>query len=76
MTGNRHRLGEVFDTHLAAEFQSREIEATMGTMGEAPHLLPTMTGGHGLDGVRQFYDTCFIGNGKPTQTRRKQSTPH
>jgi len=26
--------------------------------------------------VRQFYDTCFIGNGKPTQTRRKQSTPH
>jgi carboxymethylenebutenolidase len=53
----------VFDAHTAAEFQSRDIEATMATMGKAPHVthVPTMTGGNGLDAVRQFYDTWFIG---------------
>jgi carboxymethylenebutenolidase len=63
MTGNHKRLGEVFDTHMAAEFKTRDIEATMATMGDAPHVthVPTMTGGHGRDGVRQFYDTWFIG---------------
>jgi len=63
MTGDHKRLGEVFDTHMAAEFKTRDIDATMATMGEAPHVthVPTMTGGHGRDGVRQFYDTWFIG---------------
>jgi hypothetical protein len=63
MTGDRNRLGELFDTHMAAEFQSRVIEATMATMGGSPHVthVPTMTGGNGRDGVRHFYDTWFIG---------------
>ena len=35
----------------------------MATMGGWPHVthVPTMTGGHGLDGVRAFYETWFIG---------------
>jgi len=63
MTGDRKSLGAVFDAHTAAEFQTLDIEATMATMGEAPHVthVPTMTGGHGPDGVRAFYDTWFIG---------------
>jgi carboxymethylenebutenolidase len=63
MTGEGKRLGEVFDAHVAAEFQTRDIEATMATMGEAPHVthVPTMTGGNGHDAVRHFYDTWFIG---------------
>ena len=63
MTGDYRNLGAVFDAHTAAEFQSRDIEATMATMGGAPHVthVPTMTGGNGLDAVRQFYDTWFIG---------------
>jgi carboxymethylenebutenolidase len=64
MTGRSKSFGEVFDAHTAAEFQSRDIEATMATMGGAPHVthVPTMTGGHGLEDVRQFYDTWFIGH--------------
>jgi len=63
MTGDGKRLGEVFDAHTAAEFQTRDIEATMATMGGAPHVthVPTMTGGNGRDGVRAFYDNWFIG---------------
>jgi carboxymethylenebutenolidase len=63
MTAKSKRLGAVFDAHTAAEFQTRDIEATMATMGGAPHVthVPTMTGGNGLDGVRAFYDNWFIG---------------
>jgi carboxymethylenebutenolidase len=63
MTADRKRLGAVFDAHTAAEFQTRDIDATMATMGGAPHVthVPTMTGGHGRDGVRKFYETWFIG---------------
>jgi carboxymethylenebutenolidase len=63
MTGKSKSLGEIFDAHTAAEFQTRDIEATMATMAGAPHVthVPTMTGGHGRDDVREFYDTWFIG---------------
>jgi carboxymethylenebutenolidase len=63
MTGKSKSLGEVFDAHTAAEFQTRDIEATMATMGETPHVthVPTMTGGHGRTHVRSFYETWFIG---------------
>jgi carboxymethylenebutenolidase len=63
MTDKSKSFGEVFDAHTFAEFQARDIEATMATMGGAPHVthVPTMTGGHGLDGVRKFYETWFIG---------------
>ena len=47
MTTDRKTFGEVFDAHTFAEFQARDIEATMATMGGAPHVthVPTMTGG-------------------------------
>ncbi|HSA66935.1 MAG TPA: ester cyclase [Methyloceanibacter sp.] len=64
MSGKSKSLGEVFDAHTAAEFQTRDIEATMATMGATPHVthVPTMTGGHGRDAVRSFYETWFIGH--------------
>jgi carboxymethylenebutenolidase len=64
MTEKNKHFGEVFDAHTAAEFQSRDIEATMATMGDAPHVthVPTMTGGNGADAVRSFYETWFIGH--------------
>lgn len=57
-------LGAVFDAHTEAEFQTRDIEATMATMNDAPHVthVPTMTGGKGFDAVKRFYDSWFIGN--------------
>jgi carboxymethylenebutenolidase len=44
-------FGEVFDAHMAAEVQTRDIEATMATMSHTPHVthVPIMTGGHGRD---------------------------
>jgi carboxymethylenebutenolidase len=57
-------LGAVFDAHTDAEFKTRDIDATMATMSDAPHVthVPTMTGGSGRDAVRRFYETWFIGH--------------
>ena len=54
----------MFDAHTDAEFNMRDVETTMATMGASPHVthVPTMTGGHGRDEVRRFYETWFIGH--------------
>jgi carboxymethylenebutenolidase len=63
MSSDPKGLGAMFDAHCAAEFETRDIEATMATMGVHPHVthVPTMTGGDGHDAVRQFYANYFIG---------------
>jgi hypothetical protein len=63
MTEDRKNFGAVFDAHTTAEFQTRDIDATMATMGGNPHVtnVPVMTGGCGIDSVRSFYETWFIG---------------
>ncbi len=52
----------VFDEHLAAEFELRDIDRTMATMVEDPYLnhVAVMTGGRGAAEVRRFYDEHFI----------------
>ena len=49
MTADPKDLGAMFDAHTAAEFKTRDIDATMATMSDSPHVthVPTMTGGHG-----------------------------
>jgi len=63
MTEDCKTFGAVFDAHTTAEFQTRDIDATMVTMGGNPHVthVPVMTGGCGTDSVRSFYETWFIG---------------
>ena len=63
MTADTNGLGAMFDAHTDAEFKTRDLEATMATMAETPHVthVPTMTGGHGREAVRRFYETWFIG---------------
>src|SRR5262249_48986826 len=63
MSEKSKSFGEVFDAHTTAEFQTRDIDATMTTMGDNPHVthVPVMTGGCGADAVRSFYQTWFIG---------------
>jgi carboxymethylenebutenolidase len=63
MSSDPKGLGAVFDAHTDAEFKTRDIDATMATMGSNPHVnhVPVMTGGFGPDGVRSFYETWFIG---------------
>jgi carboxymethylenebutenolidase len=56
-------LAATFDAHVRAEFQDLDLDATMATMAEDPyvHHVPTITGGNGTAGVRDFYDHHFIG---------------
>jgi carboxymethylenebutenolidase len=64
MTADPKHLGAMFDAHTTAEFKTRDIDATMATMSASPHVthVPTMTGGHGTEAVRRFYETWFIGH--------------
>lgn len=56
-------LAATFDAHVKAEFQDLDLEATMATMTDDPyvHHVPTITGGNGTAGVRDFYGHHFIG---------------
>jgi carboxymethylenebutenolidase len=56
-------IGAVFDEHVAAEFVTRDLEATMATMTDEPYVnhVPVMAGGVGAEEVRSFYDRHFIG---------------
>jgi carboxymethylenebutenolidase len=57
-------IGAVFDAHVAYEFETRDLDATMGTMTAAPHVthVPTLAGGVDAEDVRRFYGAHFIGH--------------
>jgi carboxymethylenebutenolidase len=57
-------LGAIFDEHVASEFATKDIEATMRTMVKEPYVwhVPALTGASGGDAVRQFYISQFIGH--------------
>jgi carboxymethylenebutenolidase len=70
-------LAATFDAHVQAEFETLDLEATMATMTDDPyvHHVPTITGGNGTDGVRDFYGHHFIGQWPDdTQTRQLSRT--
>jgi carboxymethylenebutenolidase len=66
-------LGAIFDAHVKCEFVDHNVTATMQTMVPEPYLLhvPTLTGGAGSSGVRQFYEQYFVGKW-PTDTTVSQ----
>ena len=57
-------LGDVFDTHVKAEFIDKDVAATMATMVAEPYLthVPTLTGGTGRSEVERFYRDHFVGH--------------
>ncbi len=61
-------LADVLDDHLAAEFATRDLDATMATMTDDPYLnhVPVMTGGIGRDEVRRFWVVAGFEDGKLT----------
>jgi carboxymethylenebutenolidase len=70
-------LAATFDAHVQAEFQDLDLEATMATMTADPyvHHVPTVTGGNGTEGVREFYGNHFIGQWPDdTETRQVSRT--
>jgi carboxymethylenebutenolidase len=57
-------LAGVLDDHLAAEFATKDVDATMATMTDDPYLnhVPVLTGGIGREEVRRFYERIFVGH--------------
>jgi carboxymethylenebutenolidase len=55
-------LERIWEEHMRCEFATHDTEATLATMVADPYVnhVPTMTGGVGLDAVREFYSTRFI----------------
>ena len=52
----------LFEKHVNAELAG-DLDTTMNTMTSDPHLnhVPTMAGGVGRDGVREFYRDHLVG---------------
>lgn len=69
LTPEQQAMVEMWDRHTAAEFETKDIDATMATMTNAPFVnhVPVMTGGVGHDQVRDFYLNHFI-RGHPPDT--------
>ena len=62
-----HDLVALWEAHCRYEFETRDIDATMGTMVDSPYVnhVPTMTGGVGHDQLKRFYKYHFIGENPP-----------
>jgi carboxymethylenebutenolidase len=60
-------LVALWEAHTRYEFETRDLDATMATMVEAPYVnhIPTMTGGVGHDQLKRFYKYHFIGGNPP-----------
>jgi carboxymethylenebutenolidase len=63
----QHDLVALWEAHCRYEFETRDVDATMATMVEAPYVnhVPTMTGGVGHDQLKRFYKYHFIGANPP-----------
>lgn len=61
-SGTEHAMGALFAQHMDAELAG-DLDLTMATMTSDPHLVnvPTMVGGTGAAGVRDFYANHLIG---------------
>lgn len=62
-----HDLVALWEEHCRCEFETRDVDATMATMVDAPYVnhIPTMTGGVGHDQLKRFYKYHFIGANPP-----------
>jgi len=67
---NRQAMLDLFDKHVNAELAGN-LEVTMATMSDAPHLnhVPTMAGGVGRDGVHAFYRDHLVGKFFPPDVK-------
>lgn len=63
-------IDAIFGEHMEAELAG-DLDKTMATMSENPHLVnvPTMVGGQGQAGVKQFYTNRLIGQFFPPDVK-------
>ncbi len=69
LTPEQQAMVEIWERHMAAEFEEKSINATMATMTSDPFVnhVPVMTGGVGSSEVCHFYSTYFL-PGHPPDT--------
>lgn len=62
LTPAQEALQVLWEEHVADEFATRDTEATLATMVPDAYVnhIPVMTGGVGLDSLREFYSKHFI----------------
>lgn len=70
LTASQQAMVDLFQKHVQAELDG-DLETTMATMTDAPHLnhVPTMMGGFGRDSVRAFYRDHLVGRFFPPDVR-------
>jgi len=58
----KQELIQLWEEHIAYEFQTKDTEATLNTMVEDSYVnhIPTLTGGYGREALRTFYSQDFI----------------
>ena len=69
LTPQQHAMVELWERHMEAEFEEKNIDMTMETMTPDPFVnhVPVMPGGVGSTEVRHFYSNYFI-PGHPADT--------
>jgi carboxymethylenebutenolidase len=62
LTPAQAALVQLWEEHVKHEFATRNVDETMQTMVDEPHVnhVPVLTGGVGPEEVREFYATHFI----------------
>jgi carboxymethylenebutenolidase len=62
LTPSQQTLAEVWDHHLASEFETKSATEALSTMVPDAYVnhIPVLTGGSGHDAVGHFYATHFI----------------
>src|SRR3990172_10815640 len=70
LSQSQQEMVDLFQKHVNAELQG-DIETTMATMTEDPHLnhVPVMAGGVGREGVRNFYTKHLVGKFFPPDVK-------
>ncbi|WP_233858323.1 dienelactone hydrolase family protein [Paraburkholderia sp. HD33-4] len=60
--GPHYDLSALWEEHLAHEFATRDVDATMATMVAEPYVnhIPTLTGGVGYKQLKRFYRHHFV----------------
>jgi carboxymethylenebutenolidase len=67
---SKHEMLDTFKKHVDAELAG-DLETTMATMTADPHLhnVPSMVGGVGRNGVRNFYKNHLVGKFFPPDVK-------
>ncbi len=70
LSASQKAMVELFQRHVKAELDG-DLDGTMATMNDDPHLnhVPTMAGGVGGKGVREFYRDHLVGKFFPPDVK-------